>query len=160
MRVRPARPQDVPEVLALIRALADYERAADQVETSEADLTAALFAPTPAVFAHLAEVDDQVVGMAVWFVTFSTWTGRHGIWLEDLFVLPDARGRGAGLALLATLAAECRARGYRRLEWSVLDWNTPALDFYRSWGATPMDEWTVHRVQGAALRALAERAQA
>jgi GNAT superfamily N-acetyltransferase len=148
----------VPEVLALIRALADYERAADQVETSEADLAAALFDPAPAVFAHLAEVDDQVIGMAVWFVTFSTWTGRHGIWLEDLFVLPDARGRGAGLALLAALAAECRRRGYRRLEWSVLDWNTPALDFYRSWGATPMDEWTVHRLHGASLHALADRA--
>jgi GNAT superfamily N-acetyltransferase len=149
----------VPDVLALIRALAAYERAADQVETSEADLTSALFGPQPAVFAHLAEVDGEVVGMALWFVTFSTWTGRHGIWLEDLFVLPDARGRGAGLALLATLAAECRRRGYRRLEWSVLDWNTPAVEFYRSWGATPMEEWTVHRLHGPDLHALADKAE-
>jgi GNAT superfamily N-acetyltransferase len=149
----------VPAILTLIRALAEYERAAHEVETSETDLSAALFSPAPAVFAHLVEVDEQVVGMAVWFVTFSTWTGRHGIWLEDLFVLPDARGRGAGQALLATLAAECRRRGYRRLEWSVLDWNTPARDFYRSWGATAMDEWTVHRLDGPALDALADRAE-
>ncbi len=156
MRVRPAGPGDEAHVLGMIRALAAYERAPDQVETTLDDLAAALFGPSPAVHAHLAELDDEVVGLAVWYVTFSTWTGRHGIWLEDLFVVPEARGRGAGRALLAELAGECRRRGYRRLEWSVLDWNTPSLEFYRSLGATPMDEWTVHRIDGAALHRLAE----
>lgn len=159
MRVRPAQPGDEAHILAMIRALADYERAAQQVETTEADLSAALFGAAPAAFAHLAEADEQVVGMALWYVTFSTWTGRHGIWLEDLFVLPEARGRGAGRALLAALAAECRRRGYRRLEWWVLDWNTPALEFYRSLGATPMDEWTVQRLDGGCLHALADHAE-
>jgi GNAT superfamily N-acetyltransferase len=158
--VRPARPGDEADILAMIRALAAYERAADQVETSLDDLTTALFGPSPAVHVHLAEHDDQVVGMALSYVTFSTWTGRHGIWLEDLFVVPAARGRGAGRALLAELAAECVRHGYRRLEWSVLDWNTPSLEFYRSLGATPMDEWTVHRLDGAALHRLADHGAA
>jgi GNAT superfamily N-acetyltransferase len=153
--VRPARPGDASGIDAMIRALAEYERAADQVEASADDLTLALFGPDPRVFAHVAEVEGDVVGFALWYVTYSTWTGRHGMWVEDLFVLPSARRKGAGRALLAALAQECVSRGYRRLEWWVLDWNTPALDFYRALGASAMDEWTVDRLDGVALSRLA-----
>jgi GNAT superfamily N-acetyltransferase len=139
----------------MIRALAAYERAADEVQARPGDLTLALFGPDPRVFAHVAEVDDEVVGFALWYVTYSTWTGRHGLWVEDLFVEPAARRMGAGRALLAALADECVRRGYRRLEWWVLDWNTPALDFYAALGAIPMDAWTVQRMSGDALTALA-----
>jgi GNAT superfamily N-acetyltransferase len=155
VRVRPARPGDASGIDAMIRALAEYERAADQVEASRDDLSLALFGPDPAVFAHVAEVEGEVVGFALWYVTYSTWTGRHGMWVEDLFVLPSARRQGAGRALFAALAQECVRRGYRRLEWWVLDWNTPALDFYRALGASAMDEWTVDRLDGDALSRLA-----
>lgn len=155
MPIRPAEPADVPHILRLIRDLANYEKAPDSVEATEELLRASLFADDPAVFAHVAEVDGEVVGFALWYVTFSTWLGRHGIWLEDLYVDPAHRGTGLGRALLATLADICVERGYGRLEWWVLDWNTPAIDFYRSLGSQPMDEWTVHRVDGAALTRLA-----
>lgn len=156
--VRPARPEDVPTMVELVRELADYERAADQVELTEDLLSAALFAPSPAVFASVAEDGSgAVVGLAVWFLNFSTWRGRHGIYLEDLYVRPAARGLGLGRALLTELAATCVARGYPRLDWWVLDWNAPALGFYRSLGALPMDEWTVWRLTGDALPALAVR---
>lgn len=153
--VRPARPGDVTAVVALVRELAAYEREPDAVQLTEQVLTERLFGPDPAVFAHVAERDGEVVGTAIWFLTFSTWTGTHGIWLEDLYVRPDARGSGLGRRLLATLAGECVRRGYARLEWTVLDWNTPALGFYRALGAVGMQEWTTQRLTGAALAALA-----
>lgn len=156
MTIREARPDDVPRLLELIQALAEYEREPDAVETTEESLRTALFGDDPKVFAHVAEQDGRVIGMAIWFVTFSTWTGVHGIWLEDLFVDPSARGGGHGRALLATLAEECVKRGYRRLDWSVLDWNAPSIAFYRSLGAEPMDDWTTFRLTGEPLSALGD----
>ena len=153
--IRPARESDVAAILSLIIDLAVYENEPDAVETTEADLQAALFADEPQVFAHVAEADGQVVGFALWYVTFSTWTGKHGIWLEDLFVQPAHRGSGLGKALLAELARICVERDYRRLEWWVLDWNEPAKGFYGSLGAVAMDEWTVRRLDGQNLARLA-----
>lgn len=153
--IRPARPDDVADILRLIIELAVYEKEPDAVKTSEADLLAALFGENPQVFAHVAEHDGQVIGFALWYITFSTWTGQHGIWLEDLYVSPDHRGSGLGKALLAELASICVARGYTRLEWWVLDWNSPAIGFYDALGAHSMDEWTVRRLDGAALTDLA-----
>ena len=153
--VRTARPGDVPDVLALVRELATYEREPDAVETTGQMLHDALFGPSPVASCHVAVLDGQVVGMALWYVTFSTWKGVPGLWLEDLFVRESARGTGLGRALLQTLAAVCVERGYARFEWWVLDWNAPAIGFYASLGAVPQDEWTVHRVDGAALHGLA-----
>jgi len=142
--------------LALVRELAEYERAPEQVVATESDFREALFGPSPAVFALVAEHDAQgVVGFAMYFRNFSTWLGKHGIYLEDLYVQPEFRRAGLGRAFLAELARECIRNDYGRLEWWVLDWNTPAWDFYREIGADPMDEWTVHRVTGDALRTLA-----
>lgn len=157
--VRPANPPDVDRIDALVRELAVYEREPDAVEATPADFAAAFFGENPLVHCLVAEAtrDDgrtDIVGMAVWFRTFSTWRGRHGIWLEDLFVQPDSRGLGIGRALLEALAAECVTRGYARLEWAVLDWNEPAHDFYRSLGAGPQDEWTVWRIDGDPLHEL------
>ncbi len=153
--VRPASAEDVPAMVELVRGLAAYERPADQVELTPAALRAALFGDHPAVFAHVATVDGEVAGFALWFVTFSTGLGRYGIYREDLYVRPERRGEGLGKALLVELARVCVERGYGRLEWSVLDWNTPAIDFYRAHGATPQDEWTVFRLTGSPLRQLA-----
>jgi GNAT superfamily N-acetyltransferase len=144
--IRPAAADDVPVIVSLIRELADYEREPDAVKATEADIRAALFGPSPAAFCHVAEDGGEVVGFALWFLNFSTWTGRHGIYLEDLFVRPSARRSGLGKALLTTLIEIAKQRGYGRVEWSVLDWNTPAMDFYRSLGAQPMDDWTVWRI--------------
>lgn len=155
MAIRDARPDDVPEILAMIRELAEYEREPNAVVATEALLHDALFGDSPAVFALMAEVDGQAVGFALWFRNFSTWLGRHGVYLEDLYVRPEHRGLGHGKALLAELARICVERGYGRFEWWVLDWNQPAIDFYRSIGAVPMDEWTVQRVTGEALSRLA-----
>jgi len=154
--VRPATLADIPRILELVHALAAYEKAADQVEATEADFEGVLFPAdgAPTVYAHVAELDGEVVGMAVWFLTFSTWTGTNGIWLEDLFVDPEHRGTGLGRALLAALASECVSRGLRRLEWWVLNWNTPSIAFYESLGATPEDEWTTYRMSGDALATL------
>lgn len=138
-----------------MRELAAYERAADAVELDAHGLRRALFGPDPKVFAHVAEHRGRVEGCAVWFVTFSTWTGVHGVWLEDLFVRPDCRGLGLGRALMAAVATVAVRAGYRRLDWSVLNWNAPAQGFYRQLGAAPMDTWTQWRVEGAALRRLA-----
>ncbi len=157
--IRPARPDDVPAIVALVRELATYERAAHEARAGEEEIGDALFGPQPKVFAHVAELDGEVVGFAVWFPNFSTWLGRHGIYLEDLFVRPAARGRGLGRALLAELARIATERGYGRLEWWVLDWNTAAHGFYRTLGAAPMDEWTVWRLSGEALAALGRSAQ-
>jgi GNAT superfamily N-acetyltransferase len=156
--IRPARPDDIPVIYQLIRELAEYERAPDEVTGTEDDLRRALFAAQPAVFAHVAEHEGLVAGFALWFVNYSTWLGRHGLYLEDLYVTPELRGQGLGRALLAELAAICVRRGYGRLEWWVLDWNEPARGFYASLGAIPMDEWTVHRLTGPALHELAARA--
>jgi GNAT superfamily N-acetyltransferase len=153
--IRAATAADVPAMVELVRNLAAYERAPDEVELTPDLLEAALFGDRPAVFAHVATVQGEVAGFALWFLTFSTWLGRHGIYLEDLYVRPERRGEGLGKALLAELARVCVERGYGRLEWSVLDWNTPAIDFYRAHGATPQDEWTVFRLTGSALRQLA-----
>ncbi len=151
--IRVAEPADVPVLLALVRELAAYEREPDAVEATEADLHRALFVERGAS-AHVALAGGEVVGFALWYPTFSTWTGRTGLWLEDLFVRPAARGTGLGRALLQALAAECVQRGWPRLEWWVLDWNEPAIGFYRSLGAVPQDEWTTFRVAGDALRNL------
>jgi GNAT superfamily N-acetyltransferase len=153
--IREATPADVPVILRLIHALAAYEREPDAVEATEDMLAEALFGPSPAASCHLAELDGRVVGFALWYVTFSTWKGLRGLWLEDLFVDPEARGHGLGKALLQQLARVCVDRGYARFEWWVLDWNESAQGFYRSLGARPEDEWTVWRVDGPALPALA-----
>jgi GNAT superfamily N-acetyltransferase len=149
--VRPARPDDVPVVLSLIRELADYERSLDAVHATEAQLLAVLFGDAPAAYCHVAESDGDVVGFALWFLNFSTWVGSHGIYLEDLYVRPSARGTGLGRALLMTLVEIAQGRGYGRVEWSVLNWNVDAQGFYRSIGAVPMDDWTVWRLDGDAM---------
>jgi GNAT superfamily N-acetyltransferase len=155
--IRTATPADVPEIHAMVRELAEYEKSLPEAKATEEQLHDALFAEHPAAFAHVAE-DDQgrVVGFALWFRNFSTWTGTHGIYLEDLYVRPGVRSRGHGRALLAELARICVHRGYGRLEWSVLDWNAPSIAFYRALGAEPMDEWTVYRLAGEPLRSLGE----
>jgi GNAT superfamily N-acetyltransferase len=153
--LRPAAPGDEPGILAGIHALAVYEREPDAVENTVPALTQTLFGPAPRAFAHVVERDGEIVGIAIWFLTYSTWTGRHGIWLEDLHVDDAQRGRGYGKALIAALASECVERGYSRLEWTVLDWNAPAIGFYRSLGAEPMNEWTTQRLTGADLARLA-----
>jgi GNAT superfamily N-acetyltransferase len=155
--IRPAVPTDVAVLLELVRELAAYEREPDAVEATEPMLAEALFGPHPVASCHVAELDGAVVGFALWYVTFSTWKGRPGLWLEDLFVRPSARGSGLGKALLQELARVCIDRGYARFEWWVLDWNVDAQGFYRSLGARPEDEWTVWRVDGDALAALAVR---
>ena len=152
--IRPARLADVPAIYQLIRDLAAYERAPPEVTGTLEDLQQSLFGPDPAVFAHVAEQDGEVAGFALWFLNYSTWTGTHGIYLEDLFVEAGVRGHGHGKALLAELARICVERGYERLEWAVLDWNTPSISFYRSIGARAMDEWEIYRLSGPALAAL------
>lgn len=157
--IRPARPDDVPVIHRMIRELAEYEKEPDAVVATEGDLHTALFGPDAAVYAHVAEHAGSdgapvAAGFALWFRNYSTWTGRHGVYLEDLYVRPELRGNGYGLALLKNLARICVERGYTRLEWSVLDWNLPAVGFYESLGSTPMDEWTVRRLDGDALTAL------
>jgi GNAT superfamily N-acetyltransferase len=154
-RIRRAVESDVDAMVALVYELAEYERAPKQCHLTADQLRTALFGPRPALFAHVAEVDAAVVGCALWFLNFSTWDGVHGIYLEDLFVQPNARGCGLGKALLTALAAECVRRGYSRLQWWVLGWNEPAIGFYTSLGAMPMDEWTVFRLSGDALTRLA-----
>ena len=153
--IRPAASADVSIVRQLIVELAIYEREPDAVKASEADLHAALFGERPIAEAVLAEHDGVAVGLALFFTTFSTWEGKGGLYLEDLFVRPEARGLGIGKALLVHLAGVAVARGYARFEWQVLDWNAPAIGFYTALGAKPRDEWTVMRVDGAALQSLA-----
>lgn len=155
LRIDAATPADLPVILELIRGLAAYEREPDAVKATEALLEAALFGPRPAAEAALARWEGAPVALALWFTTFSTWTGRPGLWLEDIFVRPEYRRRGIARALMAYLARLARDRGYGRFEWSVLDWNRPALDFYRGLGAVAMDEWTTHRLSGAAIDRLA-----
>lgn len=156
--VRPAAPADVAAMVHLVHELADYEKAAEECGLTDAQLHAALFGAEPVAGAHVATTPDgDVVGVAIWFRTFSTWEGVAGIHLEDLYVSPAHRGGGHGVRLLAALAAECTARGWARLEWNVLDWNAPAIGFYRALGAAPNDGWTTYRMTGRPLAELAAR---
>ena len=156
LSIRPATVSDAALIFRFIRELAEYERLAHEVDATEEDIARALFGPNPRVFADIAELEGEPAGFALWFYNFSTFRGRHGIYLEDLFVRPELRSKGIGRALLKHLARRCMAEGLARLEWWVLDWNEPALKVYRSIGAVPMDEWTVQRVTGEALQRLAE----
>jgi GNAT superfamily N-acetyltransferase len=153
--VRPAVAADGDLILQFIRDLAAYEKLLDDVRATRDDITVALFGDNPKAFCDIAEIDGRPVGFALWFYNFSTFVGRHGIYLEDLFVQPEARGLGAGKALLASLARRCVDENLGRLEWAVLDWNAPSIAFYDSLGAAAMDEWIVRRMTGEALRKLA-----
>lgn len=154
--IRPAKPGDETLVCEFIRELAEYERLAHEVEVTEDKIAAALFGPSPRVFCDLAEVSGEPAGFALWFYNFSTFLARPGIYLEDLFVRPPFRGRGLGKALLGHLARRAMAKECGRLEWWVLDWNTPSIEFYKALGAVPMNDWTVFRVTGEALSKLAK----
>jgi GNAT superfamily N-acetyltransferase len=153
--VRPAEASDRSLVRAFITELADYERLSHEVSITDADVEAALFGPAPRAFCDIADVDGQSVGFALWYYTFSTFEGRFGIWLEDLFVRPNWRGTGAGKALMARLARRCVDEGLARLEWAVLDWNTPSIAFYDALGAETENGWTDRRLSGEALARLA-----
>ena len=153
--VRPARPDESGLILSFIAALADYEELSHEMVATEAGISEELFGPSPRAFCDIAELDGRPVGFALWFYNFSTFVGRCGIYLEDLFVVPDARGSGAGKALLQGLARRCIDQNLGRLDWSVLDWNAPAIGFYDSLGADAMDGWTVRRLHGQALVGLA-----
>jgi len=154
--IRPATRGDRDLVFSFIRDLAEYERLADHVEATAEDIERVLFAPDPRAFCDIAEYDGHAAGFALWFYNFSTFRGRHGIYLEDLFVKPAFRGKGIGKALLAHLAKRAVAEGCARVEWWVLDWNEPSIKFYKSLGAIAMEEWTVFRLTGDALKRLAQ----
>jgi GNAT superfamily N-acetyltransferase len=154
--IRRARRDEAGVVLSLIRELAEYEKLLHEVEATEAMIADALFCATPRLFADIAEWNGEVAGFSVWFINFSTFSGRPGIYLEDLFVRPSLRGKGIGKALLSHLAKECVTNNWSRLQWSVLDWNAPSIAFYKSLGAVMMDEWTICKVAGPALNQLAE----
>lgn len=157
-QIRPARLDDVPIILQLIRDLATYERAPDEVVATEEQLIDVLFGERPAAEVLLAFEEASPVGFAVYFYNFSTWLGRAGLYLEDLFVKPEKRGKGYGRALLVELARIAHDRGCGRMEWAVLNWNEPAINFYRALGATPMDEWTVFRLTRDEIAKLADAA--
>ncbi|MVT70221.1 GNAT family N-acetyltransferase [Bradyrhizobium pachyrhizi] len=159
LTIRRARPDEAGLVFSLVRELAEYEKLLHEVHASEADIADALFGANPRLYCDIAEWNGEPAGFAVWFVNFSTFAGRHGIYLEDLFVRPALRGKGIGKALLMHLAKQCLANGWSRLQWAVLDWNAPSIAFYKSLGAELMDEWTICRVSGEALSALAEGAR-
>ena len=154
MNIRPATKQDIPAILQMIKDLAEYEKEPDAVENTEAMLEETLFGNNPRAFAEIIE-EGEPVGIAIWFLNYSTWTGKHGLYLEDLYVKPEVRGKGYGKHMLVHLAGKAVDNGWSRFEWSVLDWNKPAIDFYISQGAQMMDEWTVCRVDGDALHSLA-----
>jgi GNAT superfamily N-acetyltransferase len=155
IQIRPVSADEVPLVLQFVRDLAEYEHEPESAKATEAQMHAALFGQPPAAEAVIAWYEGQPAGMALWFQTFSTWTGQPGLWLEDLFVRVEHRRRGIGRALLVYLARVCIERNYGRFEWSVLDWNEPSIAFYRALGAEPMSEWTTQRVTGDALKRLA-----
>lgn len=152
--IRPARVDDAATIAEFIQALAAYEKLSHEAKATEADITRDLFGAAPKVFCEIAEWAGKPVGFALWFYTYSTFQGRHGIWLEDLFVDPSVRGRGIGKSLLVHLARRCVAEELGRFEWWVLDWNTPSIEFYISQGGVMQDEWTKVRVDGEALRRL------
>jgi GNAT superfamily N-acetyltransferase len=158
-RIEPARERDVPLILRLIKGLAEYEKLAHEVVATEERLRQSLFGPHPSAEVVIAYVDDEAVGFALFFHTYSTFLGQRGLYLEDLFVLPEWRGRGAGRALLTHLARIAAERGCGRFEWSVLDWNEPAINFYKNLGAKPMHEWTIFRVAGDSLTALGQKSE-
>jgi len=153
--LRDARPGDAADIARLVKALATYEKLADEACASAEDFHTALFGPKPAAHALIADIDGKAVGFALWFYNFSTFVGRAGLYVEDVFVEPEYRGLGIGKAFFQALAARATAEGCRRMEWSVLDWNTPAIEFYRGMGAVAMDDWTVQRLTGDPLVALA-----
>jgi GNAT superfamily N-acetyltransferase len=155
--IRAAEIGDIDDIYRYIHALAEYEKAPLEAVLTKADLTQSLFGDNPKAFCHLSVQDNEVTGIAIWFLNYSTWLGKHGIYLEDLFVDPKYRGQGHGKALLVKLAQICVERGYSRFSWWVLDWNKDAIDFYESIGAQAMDEWTVYRVSGDALTKLASQ---
>ena len=157
MKIVRALPQDCEVILELIKDLAEYEKAPHEVKATVKDLEATLFSSKPSAFCDLVKVDGETVAFAIWFLNYSTWQGKYGIYLEDLFIKPEFRGAGYGKALLKHLAKLCIENGYGRLQWWVLDWNKPAIDFYLSLGAKAMDEWTVFRVSGDALKKLADQ---
>jgi GNAT superfamily N-acetyltransferase len=157
--VRPATRLDTPLIYGFIRQLAEYEKLLDEVRATKADIAHALWGAEPRVFCDIAEADGTAVGFCLWFYNFSTFGGRAGIYVEDLFVIPEARGRGAGRALLAALAQRCLDEDLGRLEWTVLDWNTPAIGVYDRLGAESMDDWTLRRLSGEALKALTSKAE-
>jgi GNAT superfamily N-acetyltransferase len=159
MKIRSARRDETSIILQLIKDLAEYEKAPHEVKAGEREILETIFAENPKVFCDFVEVDGDIAGMAIWFLNYSTWQGKHGIYLEDLYVKPEFRGRGYGKALLQHLANICNERGYGRFQWWVLDWNSPAIEFYRSLGAEAMSEWTVYRVSGDPLRRLGELAK-
>jgi len=154
MKIRPAQQDEVGIVLQLIHDLALYEKAPNEVEATEKELLETIFVDNARVFCDVVDVDGEIAGMAIWFLNYSTWQGKHGIYLEDLFIKPEFRGKGYGKALLQHLAKACDERGYGRFQWWVLDWNSPAIEFYKSLGAVAMDEWTVYRVSGDPLKKL------
>lgn len=156
MIIRAAQESDASIILQLIHDLALYEKAPGEVEATEKEIIESFFTKDPKVFCDLVEMDGEIAGMAIWFLNYSTWQGKHGVYLEDLFVKPEYRGRGYGKALLQHLAKICNEKGYGRFQWWVLDWNSPAIEFYRSLGAVAMDEWTVYRVSGEALKKLGD----
>jgi GNAT superfamily N-acetyltransferase len=156
LTIRRVRADEAGLVYALVRELAEYEKLLHEVKATEADIAAALFGDNPRLTCDIAEWNGEPAGFALWFVNFSSFAGKHGIYLEDLFVRPALRGRGIGKALLVHLANECAANGWERLQWAVLDWNTPSIEFYKSLGAVMMDDWTLCRVTGPALQALAD----
>ena len=149
--IREATPNDVSTIHDLIIQLAIYEREPDAVIATPEQIMENLFGSDPVAFCHVAEIEGKVVGIAIWFLNYSTWLGKAGLYLEDLFVLPEYRGRGIGLAFMKTLARICVDRGYERFQWWVLDWNEPSINFYKAIGAEAMDEWTVYRLSGSAL---------
>ena len=152
--IRYAVTEDAPRILQLIKDLAEYERAPLEAKATLEQIEETIFADKPTAFCHVAEEDGVVVGISIWFLNYSTWLGKPGIYLEDLYIDPAYRGRGYGLALLKELGKICVERDYERLQWWVLDWNEPSIEFYTSLGAVPMDEWTVFRVSGQALKKL------
>ena len=155
MQIRVARPADVEDIHRLIYELAVYEKAPEQMVATIAQINSSLFNSSPVAFCHVAEVDGKIVGIALWFLNYSTWLGKPGIYLEDLFVQPEFRGHGIGKGFMKVLAQLCIERGYERFQWWVLDWNKPSIDFYKSLGAVAMDEWTVFRLSGDALKKFA-----
>lgn len=155
--IRPARESDTGLIFDLVRELAEYERLADAVDATPEMIAGALFGEAPRLFCDIAEWDGEAAGLAVWFLNFSTFRGRHGIYLEDLFVRPAFRGRGLGKALMTQLAKRCVAQGLARFEWSVLGWNAPSIAFYKSIGADVMDDWKICRLSGPALQAFAAK---
>lgn len=155
MKIRLAQPADIADIHRLIYELAVYEKAPEQMVATVDQISDSLFKDNPVAFAHVAEVDGKIVGIALWFLNYSTWLGKPGIYLEDLFVQPEYRGHGIGKGFMKTLAQLCIERGYERFQWWVLDWNEPSIEFYKSLGAVAMDEWTVFRLSGDALKKFA-----